>query len=230
MIRDSFRLLGDVIFTARCDICGEVISVGERRCADCLSAKRIEGKTCRYCGKPKSECKCSDSGYNKPRYNGIFAPYYYDGSIKNAVRRLKFSGYTELADTMGREIADTIRKRATTTFDIVTFVPISPKKKKRRGFNQAELIAQKVAAELGVSFVPTLNKIISTDSQRTKSGRHRGGNVFGVYDLAKDVSVESKIILVVDDVRTTGATLSECADMLKIYGAKAVYAASFAIR
>ena len=131
---------------------------------------------------------------------------------------------------MGREIADTIRKRATTTFDIVTFVPISPKKKKRRGFNQAELIAQKVAAELGVSFVPTLNKIISTDSQRTKSGRHRGGNVFGVYDLAKDVSVESKTILVVDDVRTTGATLSECADMLKIYGAKAVYAASFAIR
>lgn len=230
MIRAEISRLLYAVFPRRCDICGDVVAPSVGRCDRCVGARRVVGKICNSCGKTEDDCHCKRIVYNKPRYNAIYAPYYYEGSIAYAVRRMKLHGYRELTPAMGREMAMCLSDRCDASFDLVTCVPISKRRQRVRGYNQAELLARVVAQELGVPFVVALEKIADNDSQRTKSGYQRKGNVFGVFDLVDGVDVDGKTVLVVDDVKTTGATLSECADMLKIYGAKEVYASTFAVR
>ncbi len=230
MMRAVERLLYG-LFPRRCEICGEVITPDAERCEDCLNAQRISGKICLTCGKDKDHCDCAKSLYRKPRYDGIFSPFYYKDSISVAIRRMKLMGYRELTQAMGVEMSDCITARAGDVhFDFVTYVPVTKKRTRVRGYNQAKLLAQIISECLEIPLADLLEKNIATDSQRTKSGSERRGNVFGVFDLIEGVDVDGKTILLIDDVKTTGATLSECADMLKIYGADRVYAATFAIR
>lgn len=230
MIRNEINRLLYALFPRRCDLCGEVVTPDVGRCDACSGARRVTGKTCPHCGKSKDDCRCKDSAYNKPRYNAAFAPYYYEGSISFGIRRMKLHGYRELTDGMAKEMYEYFDDHCDEHIDIVTYVPISPRRERTRGYNQARLLAEKVASRLELPVVPTLKKIVNTDSQRTKPGYKRRGNVFGVFDLIDGVDVDGKAVLLVDDVKTTGATLSECADMLKIYGAKNVYVLTFAIR
>ncbi len=227
MIKEVIRKISYCIFPRRCDLCGEVTAIDETRCENCSQCHSIKGEICELCGREKDKCRCRNG---KPEYKSVVAPYYFEENMVNAIHRFKFRGYKELADGMGKEIAECVRCRYNEiSFDCVTYVPLTEKRVKKRGYNQSQLLAASVSGELGLPCEELLIKIADNNSQRSQNAKQRKMNVFGVYDVKENANVKNKTILLIDDVKTTGSTLSECAKMLKGYGAKNVYAAVFTI-
>jgi len=215
-----------LFFPKRCEICGEVICLDETKCEKCLSLHKITGETCRKCGKELLYCTCSST---KAEYRAFCAVYYYKDNIVTTLHRLKDYGYRELADNMGREISECVKERfGSVQFDVVTYVPMTRKKQSKRGYNQSKLLADSVAKEMKIPRQTLLRKVRNTAPQRGSSAQKRRVNLHGAFDLRSGAQVKGKTVLLVDDVRTTGSTLNECALVLKGYGAKAVYATAYA--
>ena len=158
---------------------------------------------------------------------GIFSCRYYTGTARECVRRLKY--YRESGMML---IFDRIMKRsapdgflAGAPMDLVVPVPIHPRRLRRRGFNQSDMIAAKIAslADIPVSR-GCLIKIKDTPPQTRLTRGQRLRNLKGSFGVADPAAVKNKTILLVDDVMTTGATLNTCASELLDSGAKAVYA------
>lgn len=218
-----------LLFPKHCRLCGEVIALDEALCEACSSTKMITGKICRKCGREEKDCVCQQQKFS-PGYQSFCAPYYFEGSIRHGVYRMKNSGFTELFPGMAEAIVKAIQLRLTgVTFDAVTFVPMKKLRERKRGYNQSQLLAEAVAEQLGVPCVPLLQKNKNTRSQRTSDAAQRKVNLYGAFAVRDKADVSGKTILIVDDVKTTGYTLSECAVMLNADGAKAVYAAAFAV-
>ena len=122
-----------------------------------------------------------------------------------------------------------LQKQDMTQFDILTWAPISPFRRLKRGYDQCELLAQAVAEELGLTAVRTLKKVRNVPPQSTIRGAAaRRANVLGAYRAVSDVPLQGKRILLLDDIITTGATVSECARVLLTAGAKEVYCGAVA--
>ncbi len=115
-------------------------------------------------------------------------------------------------------------------FDTLTWVPVSRWRRFRRGYDQVELLAKAVAEELGITAVRTLKKIRNTPPQsRIPEAAFRRANVLGAYRIVNAPAVAGKRVLLLDDIITTGATVSECSKTLLLAGAKEVSAASIAV-
>ena len=230
MSESIFKRLLYCIFPRRCDLCGDVVPLSSNRCDACSVAEKIEGERCTVCGMDKASCNCKDS-HHKPEYEQIVAPFYYSNNIVKSVYRLKFNGYSELAVGMAEEIVKCIKKQYHhINFDCITYVPLSADREKARGYNQSRLIAEEISKMLDIPVEHTFYKAYENPPQRNQNARMRRANVFGAFDVNDGIDPQGKTYLVVDDVKTTGATLSECAAVLDSYGAAAVYTAVFAIR
>jgi ComF family protein len=227
MIKEALKELSYAVFPKRCELCGEVVELDAKLCEDCMKSERITGKLCNKCGKPKEDCSC-DKRTRTPEYKRVIAPYYYEGSIAAGANRFKDYGFPELGLKMSEEIISIIDEQyKEIEFDIVTFVPLTNEKLKKRGYNQSELLAKKIAEHMILPCLELVSKIRETPQQKRSNARQRRVNLRGSFDLAKDIRVENKTILIIDDIKTTGSTLNECAYVLNAYGAKAVYAAAF---
>jgi len=220
------RRIAAVFFPERCAACGTVVALGEGLCAVCREeVPRIGTPICPLCGLEKEWCDCKR---RRRHFERVIAPWYYDGKGRDAVLRMKRRGDPVAVNFFAEELADTVRQYYDEiTFDGVVFVPCTRREKRRRGYNSGELIARAAAKELGLPLLSWLTKLTETAPQKTLSAERRSGNLLGVFDVT-DEAVAEKTLLLVDDVVTTGATLDECAKMLKIYGAEAVYAATVA--
>ena len=218
-----------VLFTKRCELCGEVIYPVDTLCEECKNADRPEGKLCKKCGLPEDDCNCKKS-HHICEYSAFAAPFYFDGSIAVGLVRFKNSGYAELASAYIKEIVNCVRERfVDVEFDCVTYVPMRKFREYKRGYNQSKLLAQGVADELGLPLEDLLIKVHHTKTQRGSSAKERRVNLHGAFDLAPNKDVKDKRVLIVDDVKTTGSTLNECAFTLRAYYAKSVYATSVAV-
>lgn len=217
-------------FPRRCALCGDVVALDDNLCDDCRRNIRIGSVPCDKCGKDKNRCDCKNK-HDTPDYARIVAPFYYEGNVVKAVHRFKFSSRVELARGMGSEMAKTVlREYDGINFDYVTFVPMSKKREKRRGYNQSLELAKCISDKIGVPLLDVFYKAYENPPQRNQSARMRRANIFGAFDVYDNLSLEGKTFLIVDDVKTTGSTLSECAAVLDSYGAKDCYCVSFAIR
>ena len=155
----------------------------------------------------------------------VCAPYYYDGAVKKAIGLLKFHNNKNMAETLAKDMAETFNERyGELDFDICTFVPAHKKELKKRGYNQAQLIAENLSKEIGVPFVEILEKNFETEPQHSLNQSMRSGNLLGAIGLKEKIktNITGKRILICDDVKTTGATLDECAKTLLINGATEV--------
>ncbi|MBQ9228614.1 MAG: ComF family protein [Eubacterium sp.] len=218
-----------VLYPKRCALCGEVIELDGVLCNECMNTERITGKICRKCGREVADCCCKKEKFS-PGYKAFCAPYYFDGSMRVGIYRLKNSGYTQLAQGMATEIADTVRRRfPDVTFDAVTFVPMRRLRQHKRGYNQSALLAEAVAEHLGIPCEAYLKKVKHTFSQRLLSSERRKLNLYGSFAVTDRQAIAGKTILLVDDVKTTGYTLSECAVTLNAAGVGAVYATAFTL-
>lgn len=228
-MKNLIRKMLTVLFPKRCRICGEVIAFDSEVCDNCVSLPEIQLPICLKCGCSKSECICKK--HNRSfEYKAVIAPFYYEKQIQQGILNFKMHAMPFLADGYGKFIADIVKKYyEQIDFDFVTYVPMRKSDEINREFNQSKLLAQVVSGECDIILSDLLVKKRKTKKQKRQSAKERFVNMYDVFDIAKGADVTDKTILLIDDVKTTGATLSSASLILKAYGAKAVYCAVIAI-
>lgn len=208
------RFLSNLLFPPKCILCRKLLD-------------RQETDLC-------TDCRKHAPDFNKPK-SGIplvaqwTALWYYKDNVRGSIHRFKFGRARHYAAPYGRMLAMRIAKTLPEDFDILTWVPTGTLRKMRRGYDQAMLLAEATAAELGVTPRAVLKKIRNTPPQSgIRDAAKRRANIFGAYRVIDKNLVIGKRILLLDDVITTGATCSECARVLLTAGAKTVYCAAVA--
>lgn len=202
------------LFPPKCVLCQKLLS-------------QCETDLCHSCRRDTEE-------YPKPKLKISFvagwqAMWYYNDKVRHSLLLYKFYNRRSYGAVYGRLLAMRLLSQPLCDYDILTWVPVSPQRKWRRGYDQVELIAKAVGQELGTPAVPLLKKIRHTKPQSGLSGSaQRRANILGAYIVANPAAVAGKRILILDDIITTGATISECARTLLTAGAKEVYCAAVA--
>lgn len=209
-----------------CISCGNLIDKTRKYslCDTCIeSINWIVEKSCEKCGRPLNDDrlnKCDICRYENHNFDKGYVCAEYTDETKSIVVKLKFQGQAyiaeKLADIMKDKLDEDIKK-----YDFITCVPIHKKRELERGYNQASLIAQKLALLTGLDFIPLLLKNRHTDKM-SKLGRDmRRINLHGAFEISrqgKKYCNNFHRILLVDDVMTTGSTLDECAEVLRENG------------
>ena len=153
----------------------------------------------------------------------------YKEEVRDAIRRFKFSGRAAYATVFAKLMAEAMEDYMEGGFDLITWVPLSKKRLRERGYDQAKLLALELASITGMEAHPLLKKEIHTTAQSLLTDDSaRRANVAGAYCAVNPNLFAGKRVLLVDDVLTTGATLSECAVTLLAAGAAEVRAVTLA--
>ena len=227
---DLIKSIKAVIWPHRCMFCsGEAFENERFTCDRCIDAlPYVHGKICSKCGRARSECTCSSATLY---YDKAAAPFYFEGGVKKCIHAFKFKGKTEFAGPLSEYMLNTFREQySEEAFDFITCVPLYPDDLKSRGYNQSRLLAEHISQKTGIPFKDgILNKIYRTEKQSGTSPIERFGNVLGVFEVTKDIDLSGMSILLVDDIETTGSTLSECGKMLFLAGADKVCCLSAAV-
>ena len=202
------RALLDLIYPPRCPFCGRLLERGEEEvCGRCR-------RTLPYTGGARPGVDLCDA---------CLAPLWYRNETVEAVQRYKFSGKSSYADAFGGLMTRCLQENWSEPLDAVVWAPLSRRHLRRRGYDQAELLARRVGALTGLPVMNALEKRRNTGTQSSLSGdAERRANVSGAYRLRPGVSVDGLRLVLVDDVVTSGATLSECAAVLRMSGAAVV--------
>ena len=157
------------------------------------------------------------------------AVWYYKDDVRKSLLRYKFYNARSYSQVYGRLLAMKLLQR-NMDFDVLTWVPISRHRKMRRGYDQVQLIAQAVGAELGATAIPTLKKTRNAPPQSTIIDESaRRANILGAYHTLDPDRIRGKKVLILDDIITTGSTVAECAKTLLVSGASEVICAAVAV-
>lgn len=204
-----------VFCPSRCVFCNEVTSKGVMFCPDCKDKIKLEPKFCYPPEVTHRDLLCC-----------MAALPYHNKLVRNGILNLKFNHYAAAAPVFGEILFD-MHFTAAESVDIVTAVPLHKSRRNNRGYNQSELIAKDYAARLNKPYKELLIKIKRNATQSTISDPSvRKDNVKGCYEIINGVDISGKTILIIDDVFTTGATMRECAHILKKSGAGRVIGAA----
>ena len=200
---------------------------GEMLCHHCRGKlHQREPFACERCGRAlghTGKCEaCLQEKYLPLR--GASAYTYQRSAI--AITALKYRGAAELADIFARDMAAAARALPLEEVDAVIAVPMHFLRGITRGYNQADLLARKVASLLQLSYIPRMlrrKKYKPSMSRALQDHGERSRWVAGVYDIGKGFRAV-RCVLLVDDVLTSGATLSECTRVLQAHGVQKIYA------
>ena len=203
------NFLLDLLFPPRCALCGALVD---------SSAVSL----CPRCEKGPPEREDSKILLQGP-YGKCAAALYYEDNVRDAIHRLKFQGSLTPVPILADYMAQAAAGHLAGEFDAVTFVPVSRRRLRRRGYDQARLLAHALAERWDMEEIPTLVKIRHTKAQSTlQAPEERRANVLGAYRPLDPAVIAGKRWLLVDDVVTTGATMAACADTLRRFGAAGV--------
>jgi ComF family protein len=196
----ALGVLGEAIAPTCCASCDEPVAPRALFCASCGLSVLGAG----------------------PQPNGQRAVFAYGGAVATAIVRFKYAGRFDLARRFGPTMAEAAAPLATLT-DVVVSVPLHPRRLAERGFDQASLLARPVARRLGLDHLPAaLARTRATPRQAALDRAARAANVAAAFRCTSPGAVAGRRVLLVDDVRTTGATLAACAEALRGAGARAV--------
>lgn len=223
------QVMEDVVFPRRCPFCDQVLIFGRQgACETCRPKLLYVGNDfCMKCGKPLTDpaeeycraCKVSNRPFDRGR-----SLFIYNDLVKHGLSSLKYDNKREYAEYFGTGLAGLVKESMKTQrFDAVIPVPVSRDRLKKRGYNQAELIAKRVSYLTGI---PLRNDILirekETVAQKELGRLARQKNLKKAFKITGNV-VELETIMVIDDIYTTGATISEIARVLKEAGVKKVF-------
>ena len=197
----------------------------------CLLCRRVldedELDLCKNCRIDAPEAPISRK--KLPFVDSWASVWYYEEKVRASILRYKFYGARSYAHGYGRMLAIKLQQAHPEGFDVLTWVPISKLRKLRRGYDQVQLLADTVGKALGMKPVQLLVKTRNNPPQSGIAGfAQRRANVLGIYRAAQPERIQGKRILLLDDVITTGATLSECARVLLTAGAKEIHCGAVA--
>lgn len=199
----------DLLFPPKCILCGKIL-------------EKEELDLCHQCRADSPDCPVTQR--KLPFLDSWAAVWYYEDSVRESLLRYKFGGKRAYAPGYGRLLAMKLQREHPQGFDLLTWVPVSPLRKLRRGFDQVELLAKYVGQELGMPPAKLVRKIRHNRAQSGIVGDAlRRANVLGAYKVIESQQVAGKRILLLDDIVTTGATAGEVARMLLTAGAKEVH-------
>ena len=209
-----FGVVLDLLFPPKCPFCRCVVD-GAAVCATCeKSLPWTKGEEGLYTGADELFCA---------------APLFYEGTVRDALLRLKFHGADHLAQPLGELLAQCAAERFSGEFDAVTWVPVGPKRLKKRGYDQASLLAESACRLWETAPELLLVKIGDNPAQSgLADAAARRANVLGMYQIAPGAWVAGRRILLIDDICTTGSTLTECVRTLRNGGAERVVCAAVA--
>ena len=211
---NAFQDVWDLLFPPRCIFCKSLLKKGEL-------------DLCRNCRREAPEYQ--NTKRDLPFLDSFAAVWYYEEYARDSLLRYKFGGARRYAPGYGRFLAMKISQTYPQGFDCLTWVPVSFRRKWKRGYDQTALLARAVGNELGMTCVPLLRKVRHNPAQSSVHGlAERRANVLGAYRLIGKTPLEGKRILLIDDILTTGSTAGEAARILKTGGAKEVHCAALA--
>lgn len=211
----------ELLYPPRCMVCDEpTISYG--CCYSCKDKiKTISSEMCLNCGSEAKSCECKKRVYH---FDGITAPYFNDEYAQQTVYDFKFHGKFNCLKPFGKEMARFAKKSfGIENIDFICYVPATKESMYKRGFNQSELFAEEIADLLNLDIKHNLlyKKETVKTQHRKRTIEDRFKNVRNGYKVTE--KLDGKNILLVDDIKTTGATIDECARQLKFAGAEKVY-------
>ena len=203
----------DFFFPRRCPFCGAVAGK-ELLCKKCLRSLPFTG----------------EHAVREGTFGRCAAPLYYEDSVREAILQFKFKGKLGGLSCFGMLMAECAAEHYSGAFDAITWVPVSKKRLKKRGFDQTRYLTGSMCVDWHVAPIETLRKVTDNPPQSTlETEEQRRANVLGVYEAVNAEQFRGKRLLLVDDILTTGATLSECVRVLKEAGAGEVMCLTLAM-
>ena len=210
-----FATFLDLLFPPKCVFCRKVLNKSDDGwCDNCTESL------------PYADNHGMQSG---DVFDFCVSPLYYTGDVRRSILRYKFRGASHYADVYGKFLAECILKSPDITYDIVSWVPLSDKRERSRGYDQAMLLAMATALELDEIAVETLKKPHDVRAQSELGDKvQRSANISGAFVASDPELINGKQVLLIDDVVTTCSTLDECAKVLLSAGAAGVVCAALA--
>ncbi len=198
----------NLLFPRKCVLCQRILS-------------REEDSLCHTC---RVEIQPRPMGKQKlPHIARWYALWEYQDQVPESIHRFKFRMRQSYAGEYAKLLADQLEDLEFPEPDMISWVPISKKRRRSRGYDQARLLSKSIAEEVDIPWVRALDKIVDNPPQSTIRGdAQRRANVLGAYRVVDAELVRDKKILLIDDVLTTGSTAGECARVLLTAGAKEV--------
>jgi len=223
----------DLMFPPRCVICPTILPYNGPRvvCESCEGLLETINNGCVRCGAPAENELCADC-INKTAHgflDGNRALFVYDDAVKRMIHNLKYLNRPDVA----RGLRGFLRRDEYSAFfssaDYFAFVPMHRGRASRRGYNQAELLAREASKITNIPLICALRRRRETKPQSGLDYVSRMSNLNGAFAACGNVDITMKNIIIIDDIYTTGATLNECAKVLKAEGAANVRGFTIAV-
>ena len=212
-LNDAANGLMNLFFPRKCPFCGGMVQGKELLCGDCRGTLPF----CQEIRRGADFGRCA-------------APLYYESRVRDAILAFKFKKQLGGLECFGQLMAATAAEAYSGEFDAVTWVPVSKKRLRKRGFDQARFLAGSACVDWHVMPLETLRKTTDNPPQSgLDDPAARRANVAGVYEAVSPERFAGKRLLLVDDICTTGATLGACAQVLKAAGAADVMCLTLAL-
>ena len=165
-------------------------------------------------------CRKSIKVINEVYQDEIISYGYYGGVLKDLILKFKYKNNFTAGDILAEFLEEYIIKNFEYKEYIITYIPLSKKSKKNRGFNQCEYIAKKISRDLSIEVLDILTKQKETKEQKTLKRDERYENIKNAFTIEKGLDIKNYKIILIDDVTTTGATLQEAYKLLKKFEVK----------
>jgi len=227
------NLILELVFPNRCIVCEDIINFGINKCV-CNNCKDlfelITGPRCNKCSRPiESGFICRDCANKKIYFEKNFSVFVYKDLIQDLIIRFKFRNHPAIGKGLAKIISENINQNWFLKKNIIIPVPIHKTRKRKRGFNQAEIIAKYLAKKFNLEIKSNgLKRIKNTKPQWMLDHDERENNLNNAFWADKNL-IKNKNIILIDDIFTTGSTINKCAEVLKLSGASCVYSLTVAI-
>lgn len=226
--------IASIFFPHKCTFCREAIDYDNYTficpgCADSLPF--IQGSRCLKCGRPQDATAlpvCFNCRRHKHAFSGSYIPLLYRDNVRRSLINMKFYDKDNYSRSYAYLITSRIIEEGFPDFDFITYIPLSRRKYRERGFNQAKLIAKYCSEILHLPVIDTLYRIDDSYQQSTLSAKERRKNVKKSFK-PKDIRLHGTALLI-DDVYTTGATAAFTTSLLLKMGCDKVYIACLALK
>jgi competence protein ComFC len=233
---ELFQAAVSLLYPATCTICGKNVRAGEYLCDGCEgNLIRIVAPFCETCSEPfegsiDSAFTCANCAHRTIYFNAAVAAYRGRGIVREVIHQFKYARQIHLRHLVARWLRAALddERLRDCNFDLIVPVPLHPTRERERGFNQASLLSELLSAQTSIRSQRVLERVRYTTTQTALDRSERMENLHNAFRLRKNADVRGLRVLLIDDVLTTGSTLSECARVLKRAGAISVHAATAA--